>query len=142
MASSDLAQALLEQIIGEQLGSVIFVADYLQLDFNGSVLTAFSPPTVHIQEQTLTWGESGYRDAVCAQILHEVISVKIDYAEFIKVKFDTSAAFCISLKDDPQTVEAAMFRTFDGDWWVIRPGESKPAGGEWFVIQHGESGAR
>lgn len=58
--------------LSEQLGSVVFVGDYLQLDFSDAQFTAYVWPTVTIGGTTRQFGDPGYRDALCAFITHEV----------------------------------------------------------------------
>jgi hypothetical protein len=116
----DIELKLLQTIVGERLSSVEFVEDYVQMRFNGATLTAFTQPTVSIDNQTLHWGEPGYRDELCRQIGHPVKSVSIRAGEFIEVLFDDNMKVQISIRDrDYRGAEAAKFDSVSGDWWVI-----------------------
>ena len=71
-----MAESLLFKLVDETLGSVVFVADYLQLDFSGSRFTAYVWPTVVIGSDQRRLGDSGYRDSLCAFIGHDVVSAE------------------------------------------------------------------
>src|ERR1700686_1222650 len=58
----------LEKIVGEQLSSVEFVQDYVQLHFDGPTITAFVWPTLNLGGNIMCFGDAGYRDALCARI--------------------------------------------------------------------------
>jgi hypothetical protein len=59
---------LLGQLVNEQLSAVVFVQDYLQLDFDGKRLTVNVWPTVTIEDHKYSVGANGYRDALCGLI--------------------------------------------------------------------------
>ncbi len=69
-----MSGSLLEALVEEELGSVIFVMDYVQLDFGAARFSAYVWPTVTIGDASLHFGDRGYRDALCAFITHEVVS--------------------------------------------------------------------
>ena len=71
-----MSDSLMEALVEEQLGSVVFVMDYLQLAFGNARFTAYVWPTVTIGDASLQFGEPGYCDAVCAFITHEVTSAE------------------------------------------------------------------
>lgn len=56
------------RIIGEQLSAVSFVMDYLQLQFNGYLLTVLTPLVVVSDDHSYTFADLGYRDALCERI--------------------------------------------------------------------------
>ena len=45
--------SMLEALLGEQLGSVVFVMDYLQLDFSHAGFTAYARPAVIIGDNAV-----------------------------------------------------------------------------------------
>jgi hypothetical protein len=53
-----VTESLLSKLLDEPLSSVVFVADYLQLDFNGSRFTAYAWPKVLIGTSTWEFGDS------------------------------------------------------------------------------------
>ena len=54
---TDTVRQLFEQIIGEQLGAVTFVQDYVQLAFDGPGITALTPITVVSDGFTVVSGD-------------------------------------------------------------------------------------
>lgn len=61
------------KLINQQLSSVVFVQDYLQLYFDGPKLTLYIWPEVWINKEKFTKEDSQYRNMLC-----ELISKKID----------------------------------------------------------------
>lgn len=47
----------LKALVEEQLGSVVFVMDYIQLDFSSARITAYVWPTVTLGDATLHFGD-------------------------------------------------------------------------------------
>jgi hypothetical protein len=87
----------LEALAGEQLSSVIFVADYVQFDFNGPILTAISNPTVVHGSSRLQFPASGSRDALCSLIQQDVASVVEVDEDRIEVTFHSGDCLLIPL---------------------------------------------
>jgi hypothetical protein len=101
----------LNKIVREQLSSVEFVQDYIQLHFDGPTLTAFVLPTVQLPEKKLGFGDFGYRDELCARIGRKVVLAELVEANAITVRFDDGAVIEISLKpEDSVGPEAGHFR--------------------------------
>ena len=63
---------LLTELVTETLSSVVFVADYVQLDFNGPRLSRFVWPVVRTSAREVRFGEAGYRDAMCSLLMCDV----------------------------------------------------------------------
>ncbi len=100
----------LGSLAGEQLSAVVFVADYVQFDFNGPVLSAFSPPIVDVKGVRRQFPEPGSRDALCALIQQFVASAEAQDNRSIEVTFDSGARLSISLVPDSYDgPEAATF---------------------------------
>jgi hypothetical protein len=101
-------------IIGEQLSSVTFVQDYLQLNFDGPCLTAYTWPVVEIAGLCYHWGEQDYRNQLCERIARIVLSVSVTEGDAIRIGLDDGAIIMVSLHDeDYEGPEAAMFNTND-----------------------------
>ncbi len=79
---TDLTAEEREMLLGEQLSSVTFVQDYLQLDFDGVQLTYNVWPSVLLAEAQSVFGATGYRDALCSLIAHVVSDVAVDDMRF------------------------------------------------------------
>lgn len=67
----------LDSVVGEQLSSVTFVQNYVQLDFDGRRLTINEWPSVETGGEIVRFGEDGYRDALCSLIAKLVASVHV-----------------------------------------------------------------
>ncbi len=50
-------------VIGEELVAVEFVQDFLQLRFNGPLLTLYAWPHILLSEFSIAYGEPEYRNA-------------------------------------------------------------------------------
>lgn len=100
----------IEKIIGQPLGSVEFVQDYVQLRFDGPALTAFTWPMLHVAGMTFRFDEPGYRDRLCGWIGHRVLATAFREAEVLSIRFDDGAEMSISLRpEDRQGPEAGYF---------------------------------
>ena len=120
MAVKAIPNGILRSIVGEQLSSVEFVQDYVQLHFDGRTLTAYTRPTVATGEDHSAWGQPGFRDALCERIARTVCSVAVSTGQEIRIAFDDGSSVAISLRpEDYSGPEAAMFQNpLDGTWDV------------------------
>ncbi len=66
--------SLLDALVGSELGSVVFVRDYVQLELGAGRLTLFVWPSVVVDATTTRLGDPGYRDLLCDLIGHPVRS--------------------------------------------------------------------
>jgi hypothetical protein len=88
-----------EQLVGEELGTVSFVADYVEFNFNGPIVRAISRPIVRITDETARFPDAGSRDALCSLIFGIVVSVT-DSPESLLIDFGTRGRLTIP-KADP-----------------------------------------
>lgn len=108
----------LAPILRQPLSAVVFVEDYLQLDFSGHRLTFNIWPTVSTPSGSFTFTTPGYRDALCSLISKEVSSaysgddrVEISFTELNRVSCD--------LRERPgDDGERVLFFAADGKWWA------------------------
>jgi hypothetical protein len=105
---------LLRRVVNEQLGAVVFVQNYLQLDFDGIRLTTNVWPVVTIEANEYRFGESGYRDALCSFIAHKVVATSETDAE-LGINFATGR-LAISLLEDISIEHAIAHDTTTDDW--------------------------
>ncbi len=82
-----MGDSLMELLVEEELGSVVFVMDYLQLDFSNARFTAYVWPAVATGEVLVRFGDRGYRDMLCAFIAHEVTSVEESAEAGLVIRF-------------------------------------------------------
>lgn len=83
----------LERLVGEQLSSVIFVQDYLQLDFDGKRLTLNVWPTVVRLEERMSFGDGGYRDALC-DLIAKTVTDASETETLITLRIDDTELQC------------------------------------------------
>jgi hypothetical protein len=110
----------LKQLIGEQLSSVEFVQDYLQLRFNGPCLTVYGDiHHVFGKQSSISWGQPGYRDTLCGLMAHEVRKAECTN-ETIAVIFDNEFVWSMSLREeDHRGPEALMYVDCSNRIWVL-----------------------
>jgi hypothetical protein len=112
-----LAEAIRE-LIDRVLSSVEFVADYVQLRFDGPTLTAYNPPSVRWGSDNHIWGEPGYRDALCEQIGSRIEGTTVD-DERVTIAIETGATIVISLRHGGHaSPEALQFFLDKSRIWV------------------------
>ena len=110
---------MLAKLVGEQLSSVEFVQDFVQLRFDGPCITAFTWPVVRSTSENLSWGQPGYRDALCCQISRLVERTEVD-DQRVSIIFEGGAVFSVSLRDDDYRGPEALYFALDKDhWWVV-----------------------
>lgn len=101
-------------LIGEKLSSVIFILDYLQLDFDGHRLTCYAFPKI-IKEKTITCINSdNYRNLICSFLGAIVISTTDKDDSGINIGFETGDIFLSYTNED--VGEVAYFVDNDGKW--------------------------
>ena len=101
----------LDAIIGQQLSSVEFVQDYVQLHFDGPYIIAFTWPVVESGGEVLRFGERRYRDALCDRISRKVRTALISGGNAVTIEFDDGGTIRISLKqEDRAGQEAILYR--------------------------------
>ncbi|MFI7650288.1 hypothetical protein ACIBTZ_30035 [Micromonospora sp. NPDC049460] len=124
----------LDVLVEEQLESVVFVRDYLQLDFGDARFTAYVWPAVTVGNTVLEFGEPGYRDALCAFISQEVTAVSESPECGLVIRFASGEIVTNPKPSDLDGPEIAQFEVYDpvcpllGVW---RPGEDIFAGLDW-----------
>src|SRR5258707_6774954 len=106
MTNTDTNQGILDELVSEQLSAVIFIQDYLQLEFDGKRLTINVWPTVFVSENEFQIDHIGYRDALCKLIGKQVTSTSETETEIV-VGFDTGR-IAIGLTDDT-AIERLIF---------------------------------
>lgn len=131
-----MADSLLEALVEEELGSVVFVMDYLQLDFGNARFSVYVWPTVSIGHVNRGFGDRGYRDALCALITHEVIETEESPEAGLVVRFGLGEVVIKPEPTDLSGPEIAMLQVHensfrDASWMVWHPGEGVFAGPDW-----------
>ncbi|HEV8283655.1 MAG TPA: hypothetical protein VGQ09_05055 [Chitinophagaceae bacterium] len=104
-------------LIGEQLSSVIFVQDYLQLDFDGKKMTCYEWPTVKLVNGNLDINNKDYRNALCSLIASKVSDAILIDNEKLDINFESGEQIGFSLKE--ASGEVIYFSTPEGEWSSI-----------------------
>jgi hypothetical protein len=87
-------------IVGEELIAVEFVQDYLQLRFDGPLLTLYAWPHVLLSEHSVGFGEPEYRNALCGQIGERVEEAELDEGNSLTVKLENGTVLALSLREE------------------------------------------
>jgi hypothetical protein len=124
------------RLSGDRLESVVFVADYLQLNFHGGRFSAYVWPVVAMDGKIRHFGEAGYRDALCALIGHEVLMAGASPEAGLVVEFALGTIVTKPASHELAGPEIAMLELHEGPfeeaaWDVWRTGEDIFAGCEW-----------
>src|SRR5215204_1308489 len=85
----------LASLEGEELGAIIFVRDYLQLNFDGPLLTLLVWPRLRDQAQVLGISDVGYRDKLCQQIGKVVQAIDENSREEVTIQFSDGTELII-----------------------------------------------
>lgn len=112
-----MVSVLFSELIGQQLSSVIFVQDYLQLDFDGDRMTMYVWPTLRTQDGHRSFGEVEYRNELCSFIAKKVSAVELQ----------EQVCLILNFRDTPDTIylaldtghEALYYAQSDGSWLAL-----------------------
>ncbi|WP_244064015.1 hypothetical protein [Bradyrhizobium sp. Ce-3] len=97
-------------IEGKRLSSVVFVEDYVQLVFDGDVLTMFVWPEISGGSKIFKQGSEGYCDALSRLINRRVVEAAEHPGEQLSMLFSSGDVLSMSLREDDRTgVEAGTF---------------------------------
>lgn len=121
MTNQENTTELFSEICGNQLSSVEFVQDYLQLRFDGPCLNVYTPLTVRSGGKIITSWDTGFRDLLCGQITEIVENVSFENEKELAIQFKNGSEISISLNPDhycsPEAVYAHGFQ--NGGWAAI-----------------------
>ena len=102
----------LQFLIDEQLSSVTFVMDYVQLRFNGPCLTVYTIiQKIAKDELAKAWGEPGFRDALCNLIMRTLKQAHVESNEYLSLTFDDGSVWSVSLRDEDYCGPEAIYYT-------------------------------
>jgi hypothetical protein len=87
-------------IEGEELKSVEFVEDFLQLRFGEPLLRLYDWPHVLLTDSSVAFGEPEYRNALCAQIGEPVEKAILEEGDALTVEFVNGIVFALSLREE------------------------------------------
>jgi hypothetical protein len=91
-----------------ELSAVVFVRNYLQLQFDGPLLNVIVWPEIRINSNILKEHDKDYRNILCS-LIGSKINVVIEDQDYIILGFSNGVELYISLKyEDRRGVEALV----------------------------------
>ena len=84
----------------EELKSVAFVEDFLELRFGTPVLTLYDWPYVLLTDFSVGYGEPEYRNALCAQIGETVAKAMLEEDDALTIELSNGVVFGLSLREE------------------------------------------
>jgi hypothetical protein len=121
MAESKNLQSLWDQLVGEDLSGIVFVRDYLQLQFNPPPqINVYSRQVVvSIDGRSAKFGEEAFANLTLSLIGKFVREVRVDERSF-RILFVDASEIMISLRREHyQGPEAVDFQGRDHQWAVL-----------------------
>jgi hypothetical protein len=89
-----------EALVGEELRSVCFVEDFLEMRFGAALVTLYAWPHVLLTEFSVAYGEPEYRNALCAQIGEEVVKAELDEGSALTIELASGVVLGLSLREE------------------------------------------
>jgi hypothetical protein len=112
-------RAELVAIEGEQLSAITFVQNYLQLHFDGPLLTLVKMPSVIKGEDRFDVTSAGYRDALCSLITKKVSCAYVVTHDRVQIDFSDRASIVLSLQPENYVAaHIALFHSGNGGEWA------------------------
>ncbi len=87
-------------IEGEELKSVEFVEDYLQLRFGLPLLKLYDWPHILLPDFSVAFGEPEYRNALCSLIGETVEKAMLEEDDALTIEFANGIVFGLSLREE------------------------------------------
>ena len=87
-------------IEGEELKSVAFVEDFLELRFGTPLLTLYDWPYVLLTDFSVGFGEPEYRNALCALIGEPVEKAMLEEGDALTIELGNGVVLGLSLRDE------------------------------------------
>ena len=122
MTEADALQPLWDQLVGEDLSGVVFVRDYLQLQFN-------PPPQVNVYSAvvvvsaggaTAQFGEGPFANLILSLIGRVVSAASVTEGQSFRIAFGDGSTIEVSLRPgDYRGPEAIDFQGRDGHRAVL-----------------------
>jgi len=107
------------ELIGNQLSSVEFVQDYLQIRFDGPTINVNNPITVTTEQRQITSWNEGFRDLICSQITKIVHAIDITPDKEFRILFTDKSEIAISLLPENYTSPEAIYaHGFKDNQWL------------------------
>lgn len=109
-----------EKLIGEQLSSVEFVQDYLQLHFDDKYFIIYVWPKIIIDNRCYDIDDETYRNKLCSFITFLVVKIEYIENEYLKILFEKGEIEINLSSSNPGIVsEIAIFNDNSDDVWMV-----------------------
>jgi len=103
------SESILNQLLSEDLSGVVFVRDYIQLQFNPNpTINVYAECWVKTDSEEAKFGDLNFANLIIAQIGKDVAAVE-ENEEFIIIKFKDASRIEIILKSEWVGEAAVMF---------------------------------
>jgi hypothetical protein len=87
-------------IEGEELKSVAFVEDFLELRFGTPLFTLYDWPHVLLTDFSVAFGEPEYRNALCSLIGEMVSTASLEEDSALTIEFGNGIVLGLSLREE------------------------------------------
>jgi hypothetical protein len=87
-------------LVGQELKSVCFVEDFLELCFGDAKVTLLAWPYVLLTDFSVAYGEPEYRNALCAQIGEEVVEAALEEGAALTIELQNGVVLGLSLREE------------------------------------------
>jgi hypothetical protein len=84
----------------EELKSVTFIEDFLELRFGAPLLTLYTWPYVMLTDFSVAFGEPEYRNALCAQIGETVAAASLEEDDALTIELSNGVVLGLSLREE------------------------------------------
>ena len=111
-------QKKIDELVGRELGSVVFVRDYVQFSFDGPCLTALILPVFMTATGAVPPRSPGWRDGLCSAIGIPVASVLFTDGEDLCIEFANASRIVIPLREQDYIGPEAI-NYFAGDGTLV-----------------------
>src|ERR1700734_465857 len=101
-------------VIGEELKTVEFIEEFLQLRFDAPLFTLYIWPHVLLADFSVAFGEPEYRNALCAQIGEKVVQASLEEGDALTIEFENGTVFGLSLREEDLDAPEAGSYSADG----------------------------
>ena len=116
-----MKEDIFDELIGEQLSSVTFVQDYVQIDFDGNGFTLFVWPTVFSNGEILKFRDIEYRNELCGQIAKTLKNVTFADKKLLELTFSDDSKISVPLNQDNPEITGPEILTYKNNRqeWVV-----------------------
>jgi hypothetical protein len=111
----------LSAIEGQELKSVEFVEDFLQLRFGEPLLILHDWPYVMLTDFSVGFFEPEYRNALCAQIGETVATATLEEDDALTIELSNGVVLGLSLREEDRDTPESGSYSETGDPADIQP---------------------